>query len=153
MAAFSDTAFNTSAFSVNAFDIGGAIPSTPPPPAAAGPLVGGGYNPSQGLYPRPPDKQQVSKARKRVGLEDEVARAIAQIAAGQAARLELDAQKRFEELNRELQLRDIQWDAQYLDTLNQARERLIDAEIATRLKAKLRADDEIIVFMLLAASV
>lgn len=116
------------------------------------PIVGGGYHPSQGLYPRPPDKHQISRARKRLGLEDEVARAIAQVAARQAESLELDAQKRFEELNRELRLRGIEWDARYLEAVNIEREKLIDAEIALRLKAKLRTDDETIILMLLAAS-
>lgn len=121
-------------------------------PVVVPPIIGGGYNPSQGLYPRPPDKLQISRARKRLGLEDEVARAIAEVAARQAKSLELDAQKRFEELNRELQLRGIEWQVRYLEALNAQREGLIDAEIALRLKEKLRTDEEMIVLMLLAAS-
>lgn len=125
--------------------------------AVVPPLVGGGYNPSQGLYPRPPDKLQISKARKRLGLEDAIARTeaeavIAEVAARQVERLEQDAQKRFEELSRELKLRGIEWEARYLEDLNAQRERLIDAEIALRLKEKLRTDEEMIVLMLLAAS-
>jgi hypothetical protein len=118
------------------------------------PLVGGGYNPSQGLYPRPPSRRQVSRDRERLGLLDELAlKTIAEVAARQAERLEQDAQKRFEELSRELQLRGLEWEARYLETLNAKREELIDAEILSRLKAKFRADDEMIVLMLLAASI
>ena len=98
-------------------------------------------------------KRDISKARKRFGIEDSVARAIAEVAARQAERLELDTQKRFEELNRELQLRGIQWESRYLEALNAQREALIDAEISARLKAKLRNDEEMIILMLLAAVV
>lgn len=144
------TTENLSAWQVN----GGTAMQAAVTAEAAAPLVGGGYHPSQGLYPRPPDKHQISRARKRLGLEDEVAKAIAHVAARQAETLELDAQKRFEELHRELQLRGIEWEARYLEALNLERERLIDAEIASRLKEKLRRDNEdIIVLMLLAASV
>lgn len=150
MAAFSDTAFNTSAFSIGAFDFG----STPPPvvdvvvPPPAG---GGGYNPSQGLYERPPSRKEISKARERLGLQDKLAlAAIAEIAARQAERLELDEQKRFEELSRELQLRGIEWEARYLEALNLERGRLIDAEIGRLLKRKLT--DETMILMLLAAA-
>lgn len=127
------------------------------PPVVVPPIIGGGYNPSQGLYPRPPDKLQISRARKRVGLEDAISRTeakaiIAEVAARQVERLEQDAQKRFEEFSRELKLREIEWDARYLEDLNLQRERLIDAEIAVRLKEKLRTDEEMIVLMLLAGS-
>ena len=125
---------------------GGVSPA--PPATVTAPLIGGGYNPSQGLYPRPPSREQVSRDRERLGLRDAVSLAIA---ARQAQRLELDAQKRFEELSRELQLRGIQWEARHLESLNAQRERLIDAEIGQRLRRKL--DDEMIVLMLLAASI
>ena len=128
----------------------GGVPPAPPATVTA-PLIGGGYNPSQGLYPRPPSREQVSRDRERFGLRDAVSLAIAEVAARQAQRLELDAQKRFEELSRELQLRGIEWEGRYLEALNVRRERLIDAEIGQRLRRKL--DDEMIVLMLLAASI
>ena len=149
MAAFSDTAFNTSAFSIGAFDFG----STPPPAVdtAVPAIIGGGYNPSQGLYERQPSRKEISKARERLGLQDKLAlAAIAEIAARQAERLELDEQKRFEELSRELQLRGIEWEARYLEALNLERGRLIDAEIGRLLKRKLT--DETMILMLLAAA-
>ena len=115
-------------------------------------LVGGGYNPSQGLYPYPPSKEEISKARERLGLRDKVSRAIAAAAARQALSLEQDKHKQFEELLRELELQGIEWDARYLQAMNALRERLMDVELIARLKTKLRTDDEMIVLMLLAAS-
>jgi hypothetical protein len=150
--AYSRIAFAVAAFSEVAFSFDAATP--PEPDVVTSQLIGGGYNPSQGLYPRPPSRQQVSRDRERVGLLDELAlQAIAEVAARQAERLEQDAQKRFDELSRELQLRGLEWEARYLETLNAKREELIDAEILSRLKAKFRADDEMIVLMLLAASI
>jgi hypothetical protein len=66
--------------------------------------------------------------------------------------LEQDAQKRFEELLRELELQGIEFDARYLEALNIQRERLIDAEIAARLRL-IREDEELIILLLMAASV
>lgn len=150
--AYSKIAFSIDAFSELAFSFDTATP--PEPDIATTQLVGGGYHPSQGLYPRPPSRQEVSRDRERFGLLDELAlKAIAEVAARQAERLEQDAQKRFEELSRELQLRGLEWEARYLEALNAKREELIDAEILSRLKAKFRADDEMIILMLLAASI
>lgn len=149
--AFLDTSFSRSAFSEEAYSF--ETGPTPPPAdvAVAGPPVGGGYNPSQGLYPRYPDKLARSKDRERFGIRDAVALAIAEVAARQAERLEQDEHKRFEELHRELELRGIEWRASYLEALNLERGRLIDAEIGRLLKRKL--EDEMIVLMLLAAAV
>jgi hypothetical protein len=88
-------------------------------------------------------------------LEDDEARAqavIADVAARQAERLELDAQKRFEELSRELQLKGIEWEARYLEALNIQREALIDAEIGARLRARLQGEEELLVLLLMAAA-
>jgi hypothetical protein len=66
--------------------------------------------------------------------------------------LEQDAQKRFDELLRELELQGIEFDARYLEALNIQRERLIDAEIAARLRL-IREDEELLILLLMAASV
>ena len=114
------------------------------------PLVGGGIP-----HDYVQTKRDISRARKRFGLEDEVARkeaeaVIAEVAARQVVRLEKDAQKRFEELSRELQLRGIEWESRYLESLNVQRERLIDAEIGRRLRA-LQEEQEILILLFMAA--
>lgn len=94
--------------------------------------------------------EDLRRDRERFGISLEAQGVISAVAAGQANRLELDAQKRFEELERELQAQEIAWRAEYLTALNAERERLITAEIAARLQAKQR-DDETIILALLAA--
>ena len=125
-----------------------------PPPTATTQLVGGGIP-----HDYVPSRRDISRARKRLGLDDGfrdtetvAAAVIADVAARQALVLEQDAQKRFEELLRELQLQGIEFDARYLEALNIQRERLIDAEIAARLRLK-REDEELLILLLMAASV
>ncbi len=117
---------------------------TPSTPAVVSGIKPSGGFPAYEHTLRTP--RQVSEDRKHFGLTDKVARAIEAVAASQAKRLEQDAQKQFEELNRELQSRSIDWDAKYLEALNLQRERLIDSEIKALLRQRL--DDEEIVFML-----
>ena len=149
MASFSDIAFDTSAFSVGAFDFGSSPPATPTGP------IGGGY-----VHEYKPTKRDISKARKRLGLEDEIsrreaeaaARIIADVAARQARSLELDEQKRFEELLRNLELEGLQFDARYLEALNRQREILINAEIAARFRAlAIREEEELMLLVMIAA--
>ena len=126
--------------------------AVPPTDVVVPPLVGGGIP-----HDYKPSKHEVSRARKRLGLEDEVASkeaeaVIAEVAARQVVRLEQDAQKRFEELSRELQLRGIEWESRYLESLNVQREQLIDAEIIARLRSKLKGEDEQLVLLLLVAA-
>src|SRR3990167_8806411 len=123
----------------------------PPPAAAVGVRPSGGI-PADQIRTR----RDISRARKRFGLDDgadrEVVAAtvIADVAARQALVLERDAQKRFEELLRELELQGIEFDARYLEALNIQRERLIDAEIAARYRL-IREDEELIILLLMAA--
>ena len=115
----------------------------------AGPQPSGGV-PSDGAQFR--TRRDISKDRERFGLIDEIAaQAIADVAAQQVERLEQDEQKRFEELNRELELRGIEWDARYLESLNYERERLINAEIAMRLRQRLQDEEELMLLVLIAA--
>ncbi len=144
MSAFSDTAFDTSAFSVDAFDFG-SVQTPPPTPEVVLPLIGGGFTYE---YRRP--RKSLAKDRERFGIPD-IERQIAdelveQIAARQARSLERDEHKRFEELQRELQIRGIQWQAQYLEVMNAKRERLIDEEIATIFQQ--RQDEETMLLMI-----
>lgn len=151
MAAFSNMSFDTSAFSVNAYDFGDG---PPPPPAdvAQAALVGGGIPAHGTLHLRRRDgrsKKEIELDRERFGI---AATVIAEVAEHQAQRLEQDEQKRFDELLRELQLREIEWDARYLEALNAQRQRLIDEEIAKLLKLK-TTDEEMMILMMLAACV
>ena len=128
-----------------------------------GEFFGGGYFgalttaiPARGTAPwlwsgvYAPTEKDIRRSRERFGIPDEAARVVAEVAARQAQRLESDAHKRFEELQRELALRRIEWNAKYLEALNVEREALIDAEIAARLKHKLA--EETMLLMLVAAS-
>ena len=148
MSAFDSNAFSTDAFSVNAFDFGAGPPPPPPPPAAPSIKPSGGFPAAE---PRR-TKADISRDRERFGIRDEVADAIAQVAAQQAARLEQDAQKRFEELNRELELRGLEWDARYLEELNIQRERLINAEIALRIRQAIMDDEALMLLVMMAAA-
>lgn len=105
---------------------GGAAP--PPTPPVAEPqikVVGGG---------------RITRRKKRK--EDEIQEVIQQVALRQVETLELDEQKRFEELERELQLRNVEWESRYLELLNQKREMLIIEELKTLLKKDLKRKEE-----------
>ena len=148
MPSFSSAAFDTDAFSENAFDFG-TTPAVVVAPAARGTF--GWLQP----YDRGRSRKEIAKDRERFGIPDEerlaAERVIASVAARQVARLERDAQKRFEELERELKLLDIEWESKYLDALNLERERLIDAELFTRFQ-RLRDEQEIVVMLMLVAA-
>ena len=99
-------------------------------------------------------RKDVAEARKRLGIEDELAVEIIEaVATRQAETNEVDAQKRFEELHRELSLRAIAFDGRYLEAMNAIRESLITQEIAARLRLKMREEEEIMVLLMLAAAV
>ena len=118
-----------------------------PPPAAQTIVVGGGVPHD---YKR--TKKDIAKDRERFGIPDHeriIAEAlVAQIAARQAEVLEQDKQKQFDELQRELQIRGIQWQARYLELLNVQREKLIDAELKVIFQQ--RQDEELMLLMLAA---
>lgn len=117
---------------------------TPSPNASSG----GYFEYGGGAAPRA--KEDLQADRVRFGISLEAQGVISSVAAHQTVRLELDAQKRFEELERELEAKDIAWRAEYLTALNAERERMITAEIAERLHAKQR-EEEWIVLALLSA--
>lgn len=150
VAAFSNTSFDTQAFSVGAFDFG----DTPPPPApevATTQIVGGGF-PSHGtLRLRRSEgrtREEIRRDREKFGIA--AAAVIEEVAKRQADRLEQDEQKRFDELLRELQLRELEFDARYLEATNALRQKLIDAEIGRLLKQQ--QDEEMMILMLVAAA-
>ena len=80
------------------------------------------------------------------------------VAKSQADRLETDAQKQFEEITREFALRNMEFDGRYLEVMNQIRGRLIDDEIAERIRAglvveRLQQEEETMILLMLAAAV
>ena len=114
--------------------------------------TGGGHHPSQGYTgyeTRRRTPEEVRREREDFGILPR--RIIADVAARQAERLEQDAQKQYDELQRELQLQGIEWDARYLAALADLRERLIGEEIARRLQMQL--NNEATMMLLVMAAV
>ena len=110
-----------------------------PPPAAPSP----GPAPSGGFHP------WITRRKRRK--PDEIQQVIETVAFRQVQTLEPDEQKRFEELERELEARGIEWEAKYLELLNEERESLINEEIGRLLRRKI-AEEEELLLILLAAS-
>ena len=120
---------------------------------AASVTTGGGYVHGE----RHRSRKEISEARKRLGLEDayeqELAAAIiADVAARQAKALELDEQKRFEEITRQFALERIEFRAAHLEALNLERERLINLEIAKLLRKKFDDDEGLLMLLMVAAA-
>ena len=137
-------------FTMLGFGTGGKpIPPTPPP----APQQSSGGLPE---YGRRRTRKELAEDRKRFGIiEPQALEVIAEVAARQADRLELDRQKQFDELARELQIQRIEWQAGMLEALAEERSRLIDAEIGKRLReqAILRQNEnEIMMLTLIAAA-
>ncbi|MGH9426754.1 MAG: hypothetical protein ACRD2L_10700 [Terriglobia bacterium] len=122
----------------------------PPPPAPPAPEVipSGGF-PARELREALEGRSWRDKLKEQP-IQEHAIQAIEQIAYRQAQSLELDKQKRFEDLSRELQIREIEWDSRYLELLNQRREALIDQEIGLLLRQK-RDDDDIQALVLMAS--
>lgn len=104
-----------------------------------------------GSLDRGRSKKEIEEDRKRFGIHSPALEVIAKVAYSQYKRLEVDKQKQYEELSRELELRKIEWDTRYMELLAEERERLIDREIRA-IFARQR-DDEEIMLMLLAVAV
>lgn len=128
----------------------GAPPAPPPAAVDDRPKGTAEWLWQQAVDRRAPD--DVRRARERFGvIPKEAAEAIAEVAARQVERSEQDEQKRFDELLRELQLRQIEFEARYLDALAIMRERLIEDE-KLRARARMREEEDILVLLLMAAA-
>lgn len=107
-----------------------------------------------GFDSRPRSREErtlhLRKERERFGIIEEASKVIARVAARQAQALESDNQKRFEELERELALNGIPWKGGYLELLNEARRRIIDAEIKEHLQALQFIEEEIMLLLLVS---
>ena len=119
---------------------------------------GGGKHPSQGLgytgyETKTRTRKEIQEERERLGiLPRKVERIIQDVALRQAQKLELDKQKQFEELSRELRVQKIEWEGRFLEVLNAEREKLIDREIAQRLRFRVQEENDLMALMVLAAS-
>ena len=117
------------------FTDGTGIPVPPIPPVVpSGPAPSGGFHPWIHRLRR----------RRKPHEEQEVIQAVIEaVARRQAQALELDELKRLEELERELQLKAVEWDSVYLEMMNEERERLIHEEIGKLIRKKLQDDEAI----------
>ena len=80
----------------------------------------------------------------------QVIQIIERIAQRQIEDLTVDEEKRFEELERELEVKGIEWEGRYLEALNARREHLIEAEISDLLRAKM--DEQEAMFLIVLAA-
>ena len=111
----------------------------------------GGYGYAQ-LGNQRRTQSDIRRERDRFGIPQkasEVIDAVANRQSKQAKGDRLDEQQRLEELSGELKLAGLEYESRYLALLNDERERLIDAEIASRL---LSIQDEKDVLFLLAVA-
>lgn len=76
---------------------------------------------------------------------------VEEVARRQVETLGLDEHQRFEELERELEAREIEWDVKYLDLLNLERSKYLDLEIKKLLKLKYD-EEEAMLLILIAAN-
>ena len=135
----------------------GQAPQPPQPPPPDEPVrPSGGYPAFEGDRRR--SREEISRARARFGLRDEVAEAIAAVAqrqaeaeaaaaANAAERAAVDEQKRFDELFRELELRSVAFEAQHLEALATMRE-----EFIARIRKQQQEEEELMLLMLVAAA-
>ena len=124
----------------------GAGTAPPPPP----PTVDVSVRPSGGFpaYDRGPTEEQRHRSRVLHGLEAEI---VAEVAARQVAALDLDAEQQQQELRGELALRKIELRSEHLQALSDQRQRLIDAEIAVRLRV-VQDNQDILLLLMIAGT-
>ena len=125
-----------------------AAAAAPPPVVTLPVVVPSGGRPQLTLRDEAQRQYRERQKRQKLQLIQAAREAIEEVARRQVERLELDEQKRFEELERELSLRSVEWEARYLDLLNEERESLIDEEIGRLLRRKIAEEDELLLILL-----
>jgi hypothetical protein len=145
---------STSFIILDGYDLGGAAP----PAAAVVPERPAGGWPERGRrkklhLPTYPTDAELRKQREEWGILPKAEAIISAVAQRQAEAAKYDEQRYFEELTRELELQNIEFEGKYLESLNVQREKLIDAEIGRLLKEKFDNEDMEIILMLVAASI
>ena len=112
--------------------------------------VGGGYIRHHPDYFKK-SRKRIREEREAVGISTEVLDLIDGVAKRQALAVQSDSQKQFEELERALQIADVEWQGRYLEVLNDLRERYIAEEISRLLAKKLQGEEDEMRLMALAA--
>ena len=134
-----------------AFFGGGFFQNLPGP--VGGGVAGSG---SAGFLRLPHDyfkksRKRIREERKALGIAEDVLDLIDGVAKRQAQVVQSDPQKQFEELERALELADVEWQARYLEVLNDLRERYISEEISRLLAKKFQDEEDEMRLMALAA--
>jgi hypothetical protein len=101
----------------------------------------GGYREYAHLYRRRAE-EELRREREQWGILPKVAQIVSAVAIRQADTLDLDAEQRLEELERELELAGVAYQTRYFELLNLQRQRLIDAEIRGYFEAQEALDEE-----------
>jgi len=97
---------------------------------------------------------EIEQSRERaakVGISAKAAKVIESVAKRQAEDSRQDQHQRYEELQRELDAQDIEWQAGYLELMNDLRDALISAEIKQRMEKIRQTKDEEMMLMMIAA--
>ena len=132
---------------------GAGTPDPVPPPPDTGEQPRGRAAWLGDYRPDQRSAEDIRKARQRFGvIPPDAEAAIAEVAIRQAARIETDAQKQYDELAGELKLRELEFKAEYLEALAAERERLINEEIGRRLQQVLDNNNNGVLLMLLMAA-
>jgi hypothetical protein len=100
---------------------------TPPAPPVVTETFSGGWEYARRARKR--REEELRSEREQWGILPKAAQIVAAVAIRQADALDLDAEQRLEELERELELAGVRYQSQYFELLNLQRQRLIDAEI------------------------
>lgn len=87
-------------------------------------------------------EEELRSEREQWGILPKAAQIVSAIAIRQADALDLDAEQRLEELERELELAGVAYQTRYLELLNLQRQRLIDAEIRGYFEAQDALNEE-----------
>ena len=112
--------------------------------------IGGGYIRHHPDYFKK-SRKRIRKEREALGISAEVLDLIDGVAKRQAEVVQSDPQKQFEELERALDLAQIEWQGRYLEVLNDLRERYISEEISRLLAKKFQDEEDEMRLMALAA--
>lgn len=97
---------------------------------------------------RPKDEEQLE----RLGITPQSAEIIADVAVRQVKDLRLDEQQRLDELRGEMRLRGLEMESLHLQVLNAERERLINAEIASKLRLIQDNNDTVLLMLMVVAA-
>jgi hypothetical protein len=87
-------------------------------------------------------EEEIRAEREQWGILPKAAQIVSAVAIRQADALDLDAEQRLEELERELELAGVRYQSSYFELLNLQRQRLIDAEIKGYFEAQEALNEE-----------